>query len=308
MTATQLVARDDVRVFHATWAQLLEALPRREDGAVTDSVIVDFPYSERTHQGHDDGAASANRVRHWATVSNPGARLARAKLKEAEREGSSRRALDYPPWTPEDVEAFCSAWAPATRGWLVSITDHVLAPAWEASLERAGRYVFAPIACTEPGSRVRLVGDGPSNWSTWAVVSRPSDGAWLEAWRAARKALGLGCSLPGAYVVPHGQGDTRSGRRGDDVRVVGAKPAWLMERLVEDYSLPGEIVTDTGCGGGTTLLAALRLGRRAIGGDALLEHAQMSARRVDGMIQRDLFARPEPTRAEQIALFAEVGS
>lgn len=303
MTATQLVARDDVRVFHATWAQLLEALPRREDGTVTDSVIVDFPYSERTHQGHDDGTAAANRVQRWAKT---GHARARDRIAYTERNGSNRRTLNYPAWTSEDVEMFCAAWASATRGWLVSITDHVLAPAWETSLAQAGRYVFAPIPCVEPGSRIRITGDGPSNWATWAIVSRPSGGAWLDEWRSARRALGLACALPGAYVVPPGLNERKSDCA--EARVVGGKPLWLMEALVRDYSLPGETVADCGCGGGTTLLAALRLGRRAIGGDALLEHAQMSARRVGGMIQRDLFARPEPTRAEQVALFAEVGS
>lgn len=289
MTAVQLVSRPDVAVYHATHIELLEALPRREDSTVCDCVLVDAPYSDRTHQGHDDGSAQANRLVDFAARKGGAPKDRRYAIARAEDANGHRRALNYPAWTPEDVEAFCAAWSPATRGWLVSLTDHVLAPAWEASLARAGRYVFAPIACVEPGSRVRLVGDGPSNWTTWAIVSRPSDGAWLDAWRAARKAAGLGCSLRGALVVPEGQGDTRAGRRDDDVRVVGAKPAWLMEALVRDYSLPGETVCDPCCGGGTTLLAALRTGRRAIGGDAMREHAEMSARRVDAPVQQPMW-------------------
>jgi site-specific DNA-methyltransferase (adenine-specific) len=71
--------------------------------------------------------------------------------------------------------------------------------------------------------------------------------------------------------------------------VVGGKPLWLMERLVEDYSRPGDLVVDPCCGAGTTLLAALRTGRRAIGGDVLREHAEIAARRVMQPQQQPLF-------------------
>jgi DNA modification methylase len=66
-----------------------------------------------------------------------------------------------------------------------------------------------------------------------------------------------------------------------------------MERLVEDYSRPGDLVCDPCCGAGTTLEAALRTGRLAVGGDVLREHAELSARRVGGMVQRPLFAGGE---------------
>lgn len=72
--------------------------------------------------------------------------------------------------------------------------------------------------------------------------------------------------------------------------VVGGKPLWLMERLVEDYSRPGQLVVDPCCGAGTTLEAARRTGRRAIGGDVSLEHARIAADRVSKPTQRGLFA------------------
>jgi len=306
VTAKLLVRRDDVRVFHASWAELLAILPYRDDGTKVDALIVDAPYSERTHAGHDDGSGSANRAAAWARTVDPA--YARAKGTRAKVDhGTMRRTLTYAAWTDDDVSRFVEAWAPVTRGWFVSLTDHALAPAWERALAAAGRYVFAPIACVEPGSRVRLVGDGPSQWSTWAVVSRPSDGAWLEAWRGQRKARGLGCSLSGAYVVPPGQGDYRPGmRERDDVRVVGGKPLWLMERLVEDYSRPGDLVCDPCCGAGTTLEAALRTGRLAVGGDAMREHAELAAARVSRPVQRPLLGAAEAPRAEQRSLFAGV--
>lgn len=275
MSATCLVSRLDVAVWHATHAELLAILPYRDDGSKVDALIVDFPYSERTHQGHDDGAASANRAldyaRRQADSTDPSRRW---QVTHALRGRGERKRLSYAAWTEADVDAFVDVWAPIVSGWIVSLTDHVLAPAWERAMERAGRYVFAPIACVEPGSRVRMLGDGPCNWSCWAVVSRPRSAAAAK-WRA----------LPGAYVVPPGEASDRWHRSG----VVGGKPLWLMERIVEDYSRPNDLVADAGCGAGTTLEAALRTGRRAVGGDALREHAEMSAARVDRMVQRPLF-------------------
>lgn len=49
--------------------------------------------------------------------------------------------------------------------------------------------------------------------------------------------------------------------------VVGNKPLALMEAIVRDYSRPGDVVCDPCAGGGTTLLAAHRLGRHGVGAE-----------------------------------------
>jgi site-specific DNA-methyltransferase (adenine-specific) len=221
------------------WRSLLDVVSE------CDALIVDAPYSERTHAGHDDGTAMENRQRRAH------------KCADATRQISDRRKINYGAWSPDDVRDFVDAWSPRTRGWLVSITDHVLIPAWSSALEAAGRYVFSPIAYVAPGSRVRLTGDGPAQWSCWIVVARPRLREFLS-WGA----------LPGAYVLPEGHGGK--------LPVVGGKPLWLLSRLVEDYSRPGDLVVDPCCGAGTTLVAALRSGRRAIGGDINPEHAELA--------------------------------
>src|SRR6185436_15428564 len=50
------------------------------------------------------------------------------------------RDIDYAAWSPADVDQFVSVWAPHRSGWIVSITDDVLAPSWAASYSRAGLY------------------------------------------------------------------------------------------------------------------------------------------------------------------------
>lgn len=193
------------------------------DVVEVDTLISDPPYSERTHDA-------------YRTMPETG-----------------RRSIDYPALTPADVEILVSAWSPRVRGWFCVMTDDVLAPVWKATLERAGRYAFAPLACVEPGSRVRVQGDGPANWSVWLVVARPRSAVFLR-WG----------SLVGAYVLPMSL--TRRGAR-EGQGIMGGKPMALMQAIVRDYSRPGDLIVDPCAGGGTTLLAAATEGRRAIGAE-----------------------------------------
>lgn len=199
-----------------------------------DAVIVDAPYSARTHGGHD--------------------RQVRRCIEKGDRLGM--RELAYTALGEQDVRAFVEAWSPRCRGWFVTITDHVLAPVWAAALEDAGRYVFAPLPWVAPGSRVRLVGDGPSCWTCWIVVARPRTREFAT-WG----------TLPGAYVINADRGAH-----------IGGKPIALMEALVRDYTRPGDLVCDPCAGYGTTLAAAARNGRRAVGAELDPEtHAQALA-------------------------------
>ncbi len=102
-------------LYHCDYATLAAAM--REAGTVADAVIVDAPYSERTHAGHDGGNAQAG-------------------------DRSQRREIDYTAWNGGDVSTFVRAFAPVTRGWICSLTDHFLAEAWASALLDAGRYTF----------------------------------------------------------------------------------------------------------------------------------------------------------------------
>lgn len=54
--ARTLLDLPDARVLHGSWQQLAAQVER------VDCLIVDAPYSERTHSGHDNGVARAGRV------------------------------------------------------------------------------------------------------------------------------------------------------------------------------------------------------------------------------------------------------
>lgn len=236
-------------LLHCHWRDLAEHV-RRTVGQV-DALIVDAPYSERTHSGHDAGAASVN---------------CPVKANGVRDTGRERRLIDYASWTDDDVCTFVDAWSPLVRGWIVSITDTDLAPWWRSAFEENGRLGFAPLPLVETGATVRLTGDGPSSWTTWICVARPRSKE-MVSWG----------TLPGAYVVP-------SERK----PVVGGKPLEAMERIVADYTRPGDLVCDPCMGAGTTLLAAKLLGRQYIGGDLDAKHVELARERL-----RDLPAQPK---------------
>ena len=235
---------DRVRLYHCEHAAL--ATHMRDAGEQIDALIVDAPYSSVTHNDSKAG------LRDPSTMSDP------ARVGRSLKEGGG---LDYDPWSPADVRSFCDAWVPPTRGWIVSITDWRLAAPWVSELERLGRYVFAPLAIYEPGSRVRLSGDGPSTWVTWLIVARPTTRAF-QRWG----------TLPGGYTPAL-----------ERKPIVGGKAINLMRSIVRDYSRPGDLVCDPCCGAGSTLIAALAEGRRAIGCDRDEAHAEMARRQLSGL-------------------------
>lgn len=248
-------------VYHCNWRELAERVP------VCDAVIVDAPYSEKTHAGHNGGALTARRASSWAKKTLDETKLGDRPNKKNERayalrSKSSRASLGYAHWGPTEVAEFVAAWAPRCTGWIVSLTDDVLAPHWADAMRAAGRLVFAPIACVDPGATVRMGGEGPAQWACWAVVSRPRTKSFLS-WGA----------LPGAYVTPPGMSAQKL--------VTGGKQPWLMGQLVQHYSRPGDLVVDPCCGAGTTLVAAIKHGRRAIGGDVLEAHATLAREAVE---------------------------
>ena len=58
------------------------------------------------------------------------------------------------------------------------------------------------------------------------------------------------------------------------------KPLALMEALIRDFTDPGDLVVDPFAGAGTTLVAARRLGRRALGWERSPAYFSIAERRI----------------------------
>lgn len=155
---TRLLDERGAEVWHCDWRGLLERA--RELGGV-DSLIVDAPYSERCHAGHDEQAS------------------------HIPSEDGIRRRLQYACWGQQEVDAFVDAWGTLVRNWFVSLTDSDLAPLWRAAFDRVGLLSFARIPSIESGATVRFNGDGPPNWTVDVMVARTRGPRHQGAWRPA---------------------------------------------------------------------------------------------------------------------------
>ena len=199
-----------------------------------DALITDPPYSARTHEEH----------------------VYSVRVERPCPDGGKRVALSYDQWSTTDVDEFVAFWNARSNGWIAALTSHDLFPNYESAFDANVRCKFAPVPCCVSGMTVRLAGDGPSSWSTYLAVSRPRSSEWLAARKAKRDARGEIKSLPGFYAGPR-----------EEQEHIGGKPLWLMRAIVRDYSEPGDLVCDPCAGGGTTLLAAVIEGRKAIGAE-----------------------------------------
>lgn len=193
--------------------------------------------------------------------------------------GFKRRDINYAHWSHDDAVEFVEHMSPRVRGWFVVMTSHDLAPVYTSALESMGRYVFAPLPWVHIGGRIRLSGDGPSSWTCWIVVARPKTRG-MQRWG----------TLPGAYV---------SSNETEPRLVVGGKPTSVMRSLVRDYSRPGDLICDPCAGGGTTLLAALMEGRRAVGAESLKEHYDIAQKRLARGYTAPLFTEARAPMKQQ---------
>lgn len=286
----------DGPIYHCGHAELAAMLA--SSGEKVDLLCVDAPYSAKTHKGHHTGVAGCSCVGHrhvgspcaWVGDGTapcschrpPGKKWMRASSRPDTDNG--RRDIDYDHWTPDDVRAFVALWAPLCRGWIVSLTDDVLFPAWRDALADADLTTFQDVPVIIRGMTVRLAGDGPSSWGIHCAVARPKK---LSKWG----------TLDGGYTVA-----------AEKCAVVGGKPLNLMRALVRDYSRPGDLVCDPCVGGGTTLVAARLEGRRVIGCDVDEERARLASDRLAEYAEQ-IQLLPEPRKApEQLGLVIPEGT
>lgn len=141
----------------------------------------------------------------------------------------------------------------------------------------------------------------PRVHDTIAVFARSRAARW-RMWRAAGDvSIGDACDkswgLAGAFFEDR-LGATSKERVGYPTQ----KPVALIRRFIASATVPGDVVLDPTCGSGTTLVAALGLGRRAIGIDASADAIKTARER----LPREPEPAPVPivTKPRQLDLFA----
>lgn len=150
-------------------------------------------------------------------------------------------------------------------------------------LRVARRWSLAFCAVEQVGDYKRAAGD--EAWTRAGIWHRTDGTPQISADRPAQAAEGI--------AIMHSTSERRrwnaGGNRGvwmggverDDRQHPTQKPLWLMERLIREFTDPGEIICDAFAGSGSTGVACLRLGRRFIGWERDPVHHTAAMKRLD---------------------------
>jgi DNA modification methylase len=189
------------------------------------------------------------------------------------RAGGKLKPLIFAPLTEElrgQIAAECKRLA---RRWVLIFSDLESAHLWRAALERHGLEFVRTGIWVKENATPQFTGDRPAAPAEAITIAHPrgkkrwNGGGKLGAWR---------CST--AY------------RDGDEVVHTTQKPLSLMESLVRDFTDPGDLILDPFAGSGTTLAAAIRNGRRAIGWERESHWHEAATRRLNATREQlDMF-------------------
>ncbi len=254
----------------------LEAFP---DDSV-DVTIMDPPYSKHVHEKSlraPMGKAST-RAAH-ATMRD---QTARRKLRRA----PIARDLGFDAMTPELQRNVAIEVARVTKRWVVVFCDPERISTWRFDLAGAGLECVRVGVWIKPNGSPQFTGDRPgTGYECLVIAHRPGAKHWNGG---------------GHHAIWTHPIDT--GNYGRERINKTEKPLSLMLELVRLFSDPNELVIDPFAGGGTTGVAARRLGRRFLGAevDEAMAHTA-NERLLAEADQQTLAAR----RAGQLPMFGE---
>ena len=162
----------------------------------------------------------------------------------------SRPALSFAHMTPELSGKLAVELCRITRRWIVIFCDELAFGMWVSALTRAGGQYVRGGVWTKTNSMPQISGDRPSNGMELLVISHAPRAKGRMHWN--------GGGRPAAY---RGPAQEHSVPRIHPTQ----KPLWLMNRLIAEFTDPGETICDPFAGSATTMVAAVLRGRSAVG-------------------------------------------
>lgn len=265
---------EDVLAGRARWAVChgdnAEILPRMADGSVA-VTIQDPPYEAEAH-------TSQRRI-------------------NGKTSGDSRLVRDapiaeFPPITEAERNENGLQVARLTRRWALTFCQVEAVHLWRASLtaSKAHRYVRTSVFIKED-PQPQMTGDRPGmGWESIVITHPKGRPHWNGGGRC-----GVFFALSGKSV------DRRDQRSLHPTQ----KPTELMLELVSLFTDPDDVILDPYCGSATTLVAALRLGRRAIGIEKSAHFVDIARRRMVAEESHRSLWDVEGTGKDQHSLFGE---
>lgn len=153
--------------------------------------------------------------------------------------------IDFPAITEAQRRESGARVAELTKRWALTFCQAEAAQKWRAAFEAGGHQYIRTGIWTKPDAQPQLTGDRPGHGYESICITHPPG---RKRWNGGGK-----CAVFD-HVRDQGKAPHPT-----------TKPATLMLELVSLFTEPGEVVLDPFCGGGSTGVACLRLGRRFVG-------------------------------------------
>lgn len=236
-----------------------EVLPTIPDRGV-DHVITDPPYDEHTHAKSRAGSRKE-------PLRDGNGRMSKCAISREVDFGFAHITTDEMEGLADHVERVCKRWS-------LTFCNVEASQLWAGAMRSAGLEYCRTGAWIKIGATPQFTGDRPGVGFEAVTICHPKG---RKRWN--------GGGHPAVWS--HLTCIERGGQaRGNNSRVHPTqKPLDLMLELVSLFTDPGDIILDPFCGSGTTLVAALRLGRRAIGIEREAKWADLSRERCEAELE-----------------------
>lgn len=199
--------------------------------------------------------------------------------------GRANVQIEFPPFDSFDRAVTAIKTAQVVERWVLIFTDHETVSEWKDALAFGGLRYFRTGTWHKPDATPQLTGDRPGQ-ATEAVIVGHSE--TRSRWN--------GGGLPAFWSYPTRDGATRIHQT--------QKPIALLERLLEQFTDPGELVLDPFAGSASGGVAAIRMGRRWLGWERDPEAFDRARRRLEATREQPRlpFERPTPPKQGLLAI------
>lgn len=178
--------------------------------------------------------------------------------------GAAIKPVDFAPITQAERLSVAFESARISRRWTLVFCQAEAVGVWRDSLVVGGASWRRACIWVKPDGQPQLTGDRPGmGYESIAAAHSHGKSRWNGGGRH------------GVYTVA-----TKSDRDTERTGHPTQKPSLLMEKLIADFTDPGDTILDPFAGSGTTGVAAIRLGRNFIGWERDPKYAAIARKRL----------------------------
>lgn len=173
--------------------------------------------------------------------------------------------LNFQAMTPRERIAISKESVRVCKGWILTFCQLEAFGIWRDTFVAAGGKYLRSAVWVKPDAMPQITGD------------RPGQGAEGIAcvWAGKGRSKWNNHGKPGVWIIPkYERGRVHATQ----------KPIDLMRALIEAFTSPGDLIADPYAGSGTTLVAAIELGRRSIGWDVSKTYCDLAQRRLEQIL------------------------